>query len=346
MVIDWDTFIRIASAGASFLLLMVMLAGRIRPPLKVALAGLLIGSAAYVINSSTTILLPRWIDPWIDFVSLLTPFWAWLFARRLFERDAPPLAVWGFMAVFFTFWFMGHFMQSTRPVGFYGIHAASLVLLADLIRVAWLGRGDDLIEKRRVIRMWLPILVALQAAGILVFEVIVGANIPYPEVQLVNGLLILTLTVFAAVILLETDAELLVDTAESEPVPPAEPTLSPAEHVLREKLDAAMAEGYYRTPGLTITTLAAHLETPEHRLRALINQRLGERNFSGFLNRHRIAEAKEKLADKAHVDLPVLTIAMDLGYNSLPTFNRAFRSETGSTPTDFRRLAIGESPKT
>jgi AraC-like DNA-binding protein len=34
---------------------------------------------------------------------------------------------------------------------------------------------------------------------------------------------------------------------------------------------------------------------------------------------------------------------MDLGYNSLPTFNRAFRSETGTTPTEFRRKAIGEA---
>ncbi|MEM8726174.1 MAG: helix-turn-helix domain-containing protein, partial [Pseudomonadota bacterium] len=83
---------------------------------------------------------------------------------------------------------------------------------------------------------------------------------------------------------------------------------------------------------------------PEHRLRALINRRLGYRNFSAFLNRHRIAEAREKLSDREAVDLPVLTIAMDLGYNSLPTFNRAFRSETGTTPSEYRRVAIGEKP--
>ncbi|MBV7259586.1 AraC family transcriptional regulator [Erythrobacter sp. WH158] len=104
-----------------------------------------------------------------------------------------------------------------------------------------------------------------------------------------------------------------------------------------------MAEGTYREPGLTIAGLADHLDTPEHRLRALINRRLGYRNFSAFLNRHRIAEAREKLANPDDVDLPVLTIAMDLGYNSLPTFNRAFRSETGTTPSDFRRLSFNDS---
>ena len=101
-----------------------------------------------------------------------------------------------------------------------------------------------------------------------------------------------------------------------------------------------MDSGHYREPGLTIASLADHLDTPEHRLRALINRRLGHRNFSAFLNLYRITEAKNLLSDRDRVDLPVLTIAMDLGYNSLPTFNRAFRSETGTTPSDFRRLAI------
>ena len=95
-----------------------------------------------------------------------------------------------------------------------------------------------------------------------------------------------------------------------------------------------------RFPGLTIAALAAELDTPEHRVRALINRRLGYRNFSAFLNRHRIAEAREKLVEKESVDLPVLTIAMDLGYNSLATFNRAFRAETGTTPSDYRRLGL------
>ena len=103
-----------------------------------------------------------------------------------------------------------------------------------------------------------------------------------------------------------------------------------------------MEERYYRTPGLTIATLADHLEVPEHRLRALINKRLGHRNFSAFLNGLRIAEAREILAEKTQVDTPVLTIAMDLGYNSLATFNRAFRAESGTTPTDYRREKLGK----
>src|SRR3546814_3645469 len=59
-----------------------------------------------------------------------------------------------------------------------------------------------------------------------------------------------------------------------------------------------MAAGFYRTPGLVITGLAEHLGVPEHRLRSLINRGLGYRNFSAFLNHHRIAEARAILADR------------------------------------------------
>jgi len=49
------------------------------------------------------------------------------------------------------------------------------------------------------------------------------------------------------------------------------------------------------------------------------------------------------LADRELVNLPILTIAMDLGYNSLAPFNRAFRAETGVTPSDFRKTAIDQN---
>ena len=74
------------------------------------------------------------------------------------------------------------------------------------------------------------------------------------------------------------------------------------------------------------------------RLRRLINQRLGYRNFNVFLNNHRIEEAKAALADPSQAEVPVITIAMDAGFQSLGPFNRAFKATTGVTPTEYRRL--------
>ena len=97
-------------------------------------------------------------------------------------------------------------------------------------------------------------------------------------------------------------------------------------------------ERIYRHDNVTIGTLATRLAIPEYRLRRLINQRLGYRNFNVFLNEHRIAEAKAALADPNQAEVPVITIAMDAGFQSLGPFNRAFKAITGITPTEYRRL--------
>jgi len=159
----------------------------------------------------------------------------------------------------------------------------------------------------------------------------------------VNAGLIFALVLFTGLVLLKTDADLLLATAKKNPEPPEKSQLTASETVLNEKLVAAMRDGHYHEAGLTIQSLARHLGSPEHRLRALINQKLGHRNFSSFLNGYRISEAKQKLADRELVDLPIPTIAMDRGYNSLAPFNRALRAETGVNPSDFRKSAIDQN---
>ncbi len=351
MVEAFDTAVRLIAAGATLLLLLLLLAGDVRAALKVPLAGLLVGAAAYLTNSSSAARAIADYMPLIDLASIITPLWLWLFARTLFERAPPSWLVWAIIAVYMTNWLVAVNYPPSQDYTFYLIHGVGMILVIDMVRVAFADRRDDLIEKRRAIRLWLPIVIAAQTGGILVVEAIIGRNMTdegapeYATVHLVNAALILLLTLFAGLALLKTDRELLAR-VEGDTVPPApaDPSaLSPQQSVLADKLSAAMQAGFYRTPGLTITGLAQHLGTPEHRLRALINHSLGHRNFSSFLNRHRIDEAKQILSDRDQVDLPVLTIAMDLGYNSLPTFNRAFRSEAAETPTDFRRKAIGQN---
>jgi AraC-like DNA-binding protein len=101
-----------------------------------------------------------------------------------------------------------------------------------------------------------------------------------------------------------------------------------------------MAEGAWRNEDLTIRSLADQLETQEHRLRRLINLRLGHRNFADFVNGYRIEAAQRRLADPAEAQTTVAAIAYDVGYGSLSPFNRAFRRMTGSTPTTWRAEAL------
>ena len=313
MELDANIVIRLMGVGASSLLLVLLLAGSIRASLKIPLVGLVVGGASYLINTSGmmdrgTVLLIA-----IDLVSLITPFWIWLFARTLFEKETPNwlLAVVGM--IYLIGWILATTVDAGSGPGFYTIHIISLILVVDLIYVAISGLGDDLVSKRRLIRIYLPILVGLQSGGILLYELAFGNyNSPF-FVLTTNAILIYLLVLFAGAALLKTNSELLIATDTQKVINEESLNLSPSETVLHDKLLSAMQEGLFREPGLTIKSLSEHLGTPEHRLRALINRKIGHRNFSSFLNRYRIEEAKQKLSERDLVDLPILTIAMDPG---------------------------------
>lgn len=345
MIESLDYLVRIIAIGAGLMLIAQLAAGEVRERIKLPAVAMIVGVIGYLINSSQALGGQGPMDPWIDLVSISAPFSIWLFARNLFEREPERRLVLGAAAALLVGWFIGNFVEALDPLGFFILHIVGLALLADLVRVGLFERKDDLVEERRVVRLWLPLLVAAQAAGILGYEMIealTGGRDDTSPVHFINAVLILLLILFAGLALLRTVPELLLESEDDEPEDSAsEPLdLSPSESVLHDKLRVAMDEGVWREPGLTIAALASRLDTPEHRLRALINRRLGYRNFSAFLNRYRIAEAQERLASPDHVDLPVLTIAMDLGYNSLPPFNRAFRAETGTSPSEYRKQAF------
>ncbi|MCP5087975.1 MAG: AraC family transcriptional regulator [Rhodobacteraceae bacterium] len=113
--------------------------------------------------------------------------------------------------------------------------------------------------------------------------------------------------------------------------------MTPAETAILERLNDAMKEGIWREEGLTVGQFARKLETSDHRLRKVINQSMGYRNFAAFINGRRIEAAKAVLSDVQKSDTPILTIAHEVGFASLGPFNRAFREMTGENPTDFRK---------
>ena len=138
--------------------------------------------------------------------------------------------------------------------------------------------------------------------------------------------------------LLRNGALLASQLAATTLVPAASPpTPLDLKHI--ETLDTLMTiDHLYREPSQSVGSLANRMGLPEHKLRRLINHGLGHRNFSAFLNTYRLADARRWLADPAQRDTPILTIAMDAGFQSIGPFYRAFKAETGVTPSEFRRL--------
>lgn len=88
--------------------------------------------------------------------------------------------------------------------------------------------------------------------------------------------------------------------------------------------------------GLSLKGLADRVGLPEYRLRRLIHEQLGYRNFNALLHDYRIREACRQLSDPALRRTPILTIALSVGYSSVNTFNRGFREVMRVTPSAYR----------
>lgn len=341
----FDTSMRLLAIGQLLLIALVMLQGRGPAKLRIATCLMLVTVSAYLTNSAPLFRVWRgWPDAMIEMGSQLSPFMIWLFTHRMFERRVPriPAAI-GLIALLGNWFYFVNFRSD--PFGIFMLrpfHVIGLVLIGHALYITLRDMADDLIERRRIFRQAFVIVIAIQCVAVLVTELIYTlSEVPLWLMLIQSCIILLTAFAFGWAMLSE-NAELLAVPDDSAPERPDD--WPAAERVLHDRLMAAMADGAYRRASLSIGTLAASLDVPEHRLRALINQRMGFRNFSSFLNEHRIAEAKAKLADPDCVNLPVLTIAMDLGYGSLAPFNRAFKAACDQTPTEFRQQALSSPP--
>jgi AraC-like DNA-binding protein len=199
--------------------------------------------------------------------------------------------------------------------------------------------STDLVEERRRLRVFVVVATAIYAGFNAVMQLFLPAGSP-GVVTSANAAILAAVVIAIAYSLMRFKGETLFAVVER---PATAAAASNEPNVLdRRLLDALMRlmsdERIYRHEGITIGMLATKLAVPEYKLRRLINQRLGYRNFNVFLNNHRIEEAKAALADPSQADVPVITIAMDAGFQSLGPFNRAFKATTGVTPTEYRRL--------
>ncbi|MET0398971.1 MAG: helix-turn-helix transcriptional regulator, partial [Longimicrobiaceae bacterium] len=104
---------------------------------------------------------------------------------------------------------------------------------------------------------------------------------------------------------------------------------------------ARVAEaGWWRDEELTLAALARHLGTSPRTLSRALNEGLGQ-SFNEFVNRMRVDAVAAELRDPAR-RRDLLAIALDAGFSSKASFNRAFRAYTGTTPSEFRRRAEAE----
>jgi AraC-like DNA-binding protein len=92
--------------------------------------------------------------------------------------------------------------------------------------------------------------------------------------------------------------------------------------------------GWWREPDLSLARLSRLLGTNSGRLSRAINLGLGV-NFSNFVNGLRAEGVARAL--EAGSDRDLLSLALDMGFASKASFNRAFKARFGVSPSQFRR---------
>lgn len=292
-----------------------------------------------------------WLMPLVWALSVSGAGLLWAFVGELFE-DRARLDWRRFLPAAALFAIGLGTLFSPQPQVFMFAHklvSGGLIVHA-LILVAT-GWRNDLVERRRRLRGPILVLASVYALGVISVEAgeLVAGSAQALSPLAAGALMflgLLSLTAFG-----QADASLFGAVARAAPSsgndieaqrrrePPT--PLSGADRETITKLETLMrGDRLYREEGLTIAALALRLKTPEHRLRRLINQGRGYRNFSDFLNSWRLAEVEAALLDPAQTQVPVATIALDAGFGSLGPFNRAFKARTGLTPTAFREREL------
>jgi AraC-like DNA-binding protein len=307
----------------------------------------------------------------INTVAMSSVGWFFLMVRALFADcdDYRPimfaapgsLALTGLIHQFpiqdwhYLVWIVGSALQ----VGF-----ASAALF--IVMRSWKG---DLVESRRRLRGPFMASVALYILSLNGFDLwgLIG-EVPawYP---MFNAALLAILVLGGAFTFLDPRGEMfgaqLAIAPPRQPDPVAAPSAQPTVQLNGQAPPALHAEGIaaaaldraakadldrleclmsrdqvWKEEGLTIASLALRAHIPETQLRRLINDCLGYRNFPSYVNAHRIAAAKTRLADPGEARVSISTIAYDIGFASLGPFNRAFKEEAGVSPSEWRRKML------
>ena len=273
----------------------------------------------------------------------------WLFARAVFDERFRPrpwhVLLWLAFVVWPMVWLAGVDFTDLDLVPI-ALRLGAIVLAVLVIVQTVKDWRGDLVEGRRRLRLFIVVASVLHTAITGSVDLSIGPEHVPPWLHVVNAAALATIAAVIAAVLLYANLEAVI-APPAAAAAPADPDEAPPSPALLAKLDRLMTvERTYREEGLTIGALAARLDLSERRLRQVINQGLGYRNFSDYVNRHRLADARQALADPVQAAVPIVTIALDSGFQSLGPFNRAFKAETGMTPTEFRRASAKTTPET
>lgn len=115
------------------------------------------------------------------------------------------------------------------------------------------------------------------------------------------------------------------------------------ERLLTKLNEYMQNEKPYLNADITIGDLATEINTNTKYLSKVINQTVAN-NFNDYINKLRVKEVEKRFYQGDHESYTFLSLALESGFNSKATFNRAFKKYTGKSPREYTsNLTTNES---
>lgn len=307
-------------------------------------AGLLAGVTAfsfacYLVLPFTPDLWP--LRFWLIVLGMSIPALVWLLSWLSFNDDSDvPVWFWICWFLYMLLWFLQEQMRLQIAIAsLQGLvfnllpQVIKLALVLHVVYMALEGRSNDVIDQRLKLRVPVATGAGLLAAVVILVEIWSGEPTPL-VIEAMGSVVMFVIAIGANIYLFNLRPELLVSSPGRSRSQAAKGQANYHQAEIKRIQEAMNEQRFYANHGATIDEFADYLSLPPYRLRAIINQQMHFRNFNQFLNYYRIKEAAERLL--AEPELPIITIALDIGFKSLSSFNKAFRNLHGKTPSEFR----------
>ncbi len=226
-----------------------------------------------------------------------------------------------------------------------GLVVLGLGIVAHLVWRLLSERADDLVQRRHDARIIVAVLLGGMLFVDLSADVLFGFEWRPMAFAMTQNAMVLGFALWLAGTLLTVKADLLTFGAEDGAPPSAAPPPGEGwDRDLHRRLLVLMeTERVFLVPDLTFAAFVARMGASERAVRTLINRDLGYDHFRTFLNHYRVAEARRRLADPS-CDDKLVAVAMDSGFASLASFNRAFKQVEDCAPSAYRAAARQVDP--
>lgn len=94
-------------------------------------------------------------------------------------------------------------------------------------------------------------------------------------------------------------------------------------------------EKLFLNPNLSLESLADRCEISSGYLSNIVNT-FSSLNFSDYINKFRVEQAKVLIKDKDYTNYTIVAIGLESGFNSKSTFYSAFKKFTAQNPSDYK----------